>query len=221
MGNMKNIFKSFTINHAYQCTYSVGSYTSYLNWIGVEGDYGFTMNELTQNPVPSSPYNISSVAITEKFAPLIGVNVTLKNDISINAEYRDTRTLNLNTSAGQVVETTSRQVTVGASYKIVDFNKILKLGSRQGGVSNDLSLSLDFSFANNQSLIRRIETAYSQATQGTQTMSINFMASYQLSRRITLNAFFDHQINTPLVSNTAYPTTNSSYGISVNISLAR
>ena len=221
MGNMKKVFKAFTVNHAYQCSYQVGSYTSYLNWVGVEGNYGFTMDELTQSPIPSSPFNISSVSITEKFAPLIGVNMTFTNELSINAEYRDTRTLNLNTSAGQVVETTTKQITIGAGYKIVDFNKIIKIGSKQGGISNDLSLNLDFSFANNQSLIRRIETAYSQATQGTQTMSINFTASYQLSRRITLNAYFDHQINTPLVSNSAYPTTNSNYGISVNISLAR
>ena len=120
-----------------------------------------------------------------------------------------------------MVETTSKQFTIGAGYKIVDFNKIIKIGSKQGGVSNDLSLNLDFAFSNNQSLIRRIETNFTQATQGTQTFSINFMASYQLSRRITLNAFFDHQINTPLVSSSAYPTTNSNYGISVNISLAR
>lgn len=221
MGNMKNVFKAFTISHAYQCTYSVGSYTSYLNWVAVDGNMGFTLNEQTQAPMPSSPFNISTVAITEKFAPLIGVNMTFSNDLSIKTEYRDTRTLNLNTSAGQVVETTSKQLTIGAGYKIVDFNKIIKIGSKQGGVSNDLSLNLDFSFANNQSLIRRIETAYTQATQGTQTLSINFMASYQLSRRVTLNAFFDHQVNTPLVSNSSYPTTNSNYGLSVNISLAR
>ena len=221
MGNMKNIFKAFTVSHAYQCTYSVGSYTSYLNWVGVDGDYGFTINEQTQAPVPSSPFNIASVAITEKFAPLVGLNFTLQNDLTFNAEYRDTRTLNLNASAGQVVETTSKQITFGAGYKIVNFNNIIKIGSRQGGVSNDLSLNLDFSFSNNQSLIRRIETNYTQATQGTQTFSINFMASYQLSKRVTLNAFFDHQVNTPLVSNSSYPTSNSNYGLSVNISLAR
>lgn len=221
MGNLKNIFKSFTISHAYQCTYSVGSYTSYLNWIGIDGEKGFTMDELTQQPIPSSPYNISSVAITEKFAPLIGVSATMKNDLTFNAEYRDSRTLTLNSSAGQIVEATSKQLTIGAGYKIANFNTILKLGSKQGGVSNDLSLNLDFSFSNNQSLIRKIETAFTQATNGTQTMSINFTASYVLSKRITLSAFFDHQVNTPLVSNSSYPTSNSNYGISINMSLAR
>ena len=221
MGNMKKIFKSFTVSHAYQCTYQIGSYDSYLDWQGVSGDFGFTLDAQTNQPVPSSPYNISSVAITEKFAPLVGVKMTFQNDLTVNAEYKDSRTLNLNSSAGQVVETTSQQLTIGAGYKIANFNKILKMGSRQGNVSNDLSLNLDLSYANNSSLIRRIETAYTQATQGTRTFSINFMASYILSKRITLNAFFDHQVNTPLVSNTAYPTTNSNYGVSVNVSLAR
>ncbi|MCH5235794.1 MAG: cell surface protein SprA [Muribaculaceae bacterium] len=221
MGKMSDIFKAFTVNHAYQCTYSVGSYSSFLNWIGISDELGFTMDELTQTPVPSSPYNISSVAITERFAPLIGVNMTFKNDISLNAEYRDSRTLNLNSSAGQIVETTSKQFTIGAGWKIAEFNKVIKIGSKQTGISNDLSLNLDFSFANNQALIRKIETAYTQATTGTQTISINFMASYQLSRRVTLSAFFDHQINNPLVSNSSYPTSNSNYGIAINMSLAR
>ena len=221
LGNMSKFFKAFTVSHAYQCTYSVGNYSSYLNWVGLNSDMGFTMDELTQRPVPSSPYNISSVAITERFAPLIGVNMTLYNDITLNAEYRDSRTLNLNSSAGQVVETTSKQFTIGAGWKIAEFNKIIKIGGKQTGISNDLSLNLDFSLSNNQALIRRIETAYTQATTGTQTFSVNFMASYQLSRRITLSAFFDHQINNPLVSNSSYPTTNSNYGLAVNISLAR
>ncbi len=222
MGNMRKYFKTFTLTHAYQCTYSVGSYSSFMNWVGNgNGDQGFILDEATQMPIPSSPYNIASVAVTEKFAPLIGVKMTLQNDLQINAEYRDARTLNLNTSAGQVVETASRQISVGAGYKIANFNKILKIGSSQGMVSNDLTLNLDVAWSNNQSLIRRIETAFTQATQGTQTFSINFMASYQLSKRITLSAFFDHQTNTPLVSNSSYPTSNSNYGVSVNVSLAR
>ncbi len=221
MGNMKKWFKTFTISHAYQCTYSIGSYGSHLNWIGVDGDCGFILDEQSQMPMPSSPFNITSVAITEKFAPLIGVNMTLHNDLSINCEYRDSRTLTLNTSAGQIVEANSRQFTVGAGFKIANFNKVLKMGSRQGGVNNDLSLNFDLSWATNQALIRKIESAFTQATSGTQTLSLNFTASYVLSKRVTLSAFFDHQVNTPLVSNSSYPTSNSNYGISCNISLAR
>ena len=223
MGNMRNIFKSFSLNHAYQCTYTVGSYSSYLNWISADGgtNLGFTLDELSGRPIPSSPYNISSVAINERFAPLIGVTATLKNDLKVNVEYRDQRTVTLNSSAGQVVEATSRGITIGAGYKIVGFNTVLKMKGSQTGVSNDLTVNADFSFQNNQALIRRIESNYTQPTSGTNTLNINFTASYILSKRLTLSAYFDHQVNSPIVTTSAYPTTNSSYGLSLNLNLAR
>lgn len=220
--NLRNTFKTITLSHAYQCTYSVGSYSSYLNWISADGsDLGFTLDEITGQPIPSSPYNISSVAITERFAPLFGVAVTLRNDLTVNAEYRDQRTLTLNTSAGQVVEATTRGFTFGCGYKIVGFNTVLKMKGSQQGISNDLTINAEVSLQNTQALIRRIETAYTQPTSGTRTFSINFTANYVLSRRLTIGAYFDHQVNTPLVTTSAYPTTNSSYGISFNLNLAR
>ena len=216
-----NIFKSLTLTHAYQCTYSVGSYSSYLNWISADGKLGFTLDELTGRPIPSSPYNISSVAITERFAPLIGASATLKNNMTFNAEFRESRTLTLNSSAGQVVEASQRGITAGFGYKIVGFNSVLKLKGKQQGVSNDLTINADFSYALNQALIRKIENAYTQATSGTRTISFNVTANYILSKRMTLGMYFEHQINTPLVSSSAYPTTNTAFGISFNFSLAR
>lgn len=222
LGNMRRIFKSFTLTHAYQCTYSVGSYGSYLNWVSADGsNIGFTLDELTGMPIPSSPFNITSVAITEKFAPLFGVNVTLQNEIKLNAEYRDSRTLTLNSAAGQVVEATTRGIKVGAGYKIVGFNTFLKMKGSQSGVSNDLTLNLDLGLDNNQALIRRIEGNYTQPTSGTKTFKINFTASYILSKKLTMSAYFDHQTNNPIVTTSAYPTSNTNYGISMNLSLAR
>jgi cell surface protein SprA len=223
IGNLKDVFKSVTLNHTYQCTYSVGSYSGYMNWISADGGetLGFTLDELSGQPIPSSPYNISSVAITEKFAPLIGVSVTLKNDMRFNAEWRDSRTLTLNSSAGQLVEGTQRGLTIGAGYKIVDFASVLKFKGRQTGVSNDLNLQADISYAHSIALIRRIEDTYTQATSGTRNITINLTAQYSLSKRVTLGMFFDHQINTPLVSTSSYPTTNTSYGLTFNLSLAR
>lgn len=222
IGNLRKIFKSFTLSHAYQCTYSVGSYSSYLNWMSANGgDLGFTLDELTGNPIPTSPYNISSVAITEKFAPLLGASVTLKNDMTFSAEYRDARTLTLNTSAGQIVEANQRGMVIGLGYKIVGFNTVLKMKGSGRGISNDLSLNADVNFSETQALIRRIETAYTQATSGTRSVTLNFTASYVMSRRLTLGAFFDHQVNTPIVSSTSYPTTNTSFGFNINLSLAR
>lgn len=222
--NINEKVKSITLTHTYQCTYSVGSYSSYLNWqqaMGQSGELGYILNELTGQPEPSSPYNISSVAITERFAPLIGVTVALKNDMTFGAEWRDQRTLTLNTSAGQVVEATTNGLTLSAGYKIVGFNTFLKLKNTQTGISNDLTLNAEFSWQDTHALIRKIETAYTQATSGTRTLSVNFTANYILSKRFTIGAYFDHQVNTPLVTNSSYPTTDTAYGIILNLSLAR
>ena len=217
----KKRFKTITLTHAYQCTYSVGSFSSYSDWIAIGDGLGFSKSELTQNPYPTSPYNISSVSINEKFAPLIGVSATMKNNVTFNVEYRDSRTLTLNSSAGQLVEALSKSFVIGGGYKIANFNTFLKMRGSQQGVSNDLTMNLDFSLTNSSALIRKIESNLTQATSGSRTLSINFTANYILSKRITVGAYFDHQVNTPLVSSTAYPTTNSSYGISVNLSLTK
>ncbi len=222
IGNLRSIFKALTLNHAYQCTYSVGSYSSYLNWIAADGSrLGFTLDEITGQPIPSSPYNISSVAITERFAPLAGISATLHNNMTINAEYRDARTLTLNTSAGQIVEANQKGITAGLGYKIVGFNTVLKMKGSQQGISNDLTVNADFSYAETTALIRKIENSFTQATSGSRTITLNLAANYILSKRMTLGMYFEHQINTPLVSSTAYPTTNTAFGISFNFSLAR
>ncbi len=222
LGNLRSIFKTLTLSHAYQCTYQVGSYSSFLNWVSIDGGTrGFTLDAITGEPIPSSPYNISSVTLTERFAPLFGVAATLQNNIQVNAEYRDQRTLTLNTSAGQVVEASNRALTIGAGYKIVGFNTFLKMKGSQKGVSNDLTLNLDFSLQNNQALIRRIEENYTQPTSGTRTLGINFTANYILSKKVTVSAYFSHQVNTPIVTTSSYPTTNSAYGLTFNLNLSR
>ena len=215
----KKVFKSFNLNHSYQCVYSVGSYNSYSDWVDIGEGMGFT--EINEMAVPSSPYNISSVTVTEKFAPVIGFTATFVNELSLNVQYERQRTLTLNTSAGQLVEASSSGFTLGGSYKIANFNKVLKLKTQQQNVNNDLTFSLNMKMADNTSLIRKFENNTAQANSGTRTWTMNFTANYVMSKRITLGAYFDYQSNTPLVSTSSYPTTNFNYGLSINMSLVK
>ena len=217
----KKVFKSFAINHAYQCTYSVGQFSSFSDWVTIGNGLGFTQDVLTGGAIPSSPYNISSVTLTEKFAPFLGFTATFFNDMSLNAQYNDQRTLTLNSSAGQLVEAMSKQFSLGLSYKIANFNQVLKLKTKQQNVNNDLTINLNVQMASNTALIRKYETNTAQPTSGTRTWGVNFTANYVVSKRITMGAYFDYQANTPLVSNTSYPTTSSNYGLSINMSLVR
>ena len=218
---VKKYFKSVMLSHQYRCSYSVGSFSSFLNWVESEKDgLGYIRDVLTNNPSPSSPYEISAVSITEGFSPLIGVDATLNNNITARAEYRNTRNLNLNISSYQLVEALSNEFIVGVGYTLTEFNKVLKMKKTQN-FSNDLKVRLDFSYRKMQSLIRKIEDAFTQATSGNIAKTIQFSAEYGLSKSLTLRAFYDLQINEPLVSSASYPTSNSNYGISVRFSLTQ
>ena len=217
----KKLFKSFNLNHNYQCSYNVGSYNSFSDWVTIGNGLGFTKDVLTNGAIPSSPYDISSVTVTEKFAPLIGFTATLYNDLTLNVQYDDQRTLTLNSSAGQLVEASSASFSLGGSYKIANFNNVLKIKSKQQNVNNDLTFNLNVKMSSNTALIRKIESNTAQATNGTRTWTMNFTANYVVSKRITMGAYFDYQTNTPLVSTSSYPTTSSNYGLTINMSLVK
>ncbi|MDR1938991.1 MAG: cell surface protein SprA [Tannerellaceae bacterium] len=214
-------FKNLLLSHQYRCTYAVGAFSSFLNWTGAgEDGLGYIQDVLTGNPSPSSPYSIASVNITEGFSPLVGIDGTLLNNITLRSEYRTTRNLNLNISSFQLVESRSDEIIIGAGYKLTEFNKVLKMKAAQN-FSNDLTVRLDFSYRKMQSLIRKIQELMTQATSGNVSKTIQFSADYGISRSLALRAFYDLQINEPLISSAAYPTSNSSYGISIRFSFSQ
>lgn len=218
---IKKYFKSMMLTHQYRCSYSVGSFSSFLNWVdaGLDG-LGYIREIQTGNPTPSSPYEISAVSITEGFSPLFGVDATLLNNVSGRLEYRTTRNLSLNISSTQLIEALSKEMIIGLGYKLTEFNKVLKMKKTQN-FSNDLTVRLDFSYRKMQSLIRKIQENLTQATSGNIAKTIQFSADYGVSRALTLRAFYDLQINEPLVSSAAFPTSNSNYGVSVRLSLSQ
>ena len=218
---IKQHFKSVMLSHQYVCTYNVGSYNSYSTWVdgGLGDNLGFTQGS-NNLAIPSSPYEISSVSLNESFNPLLGVDATMLNNITIRMDYSTSRNLNLNISSYQVVEALSNKYTIGLGYKFAEFNKILKM-KKTRDFSNDLTVRLDFSYNKMQSLIRKIEDSFTQATSGNIAKTIQFSADYGLSRALTLRAFYDLQINEPLISNASYPTSNSNYGVALRFSLAQ
>lgn len=212
-------FKSMMLNHQYRCSYNVGSYSSYMNWVDAGNGFGF-MESVSGTPTPSSLYDISSVSLTESFSPLLGVDAVMLNNVTGRIEYRTTRNLSLNIPSTQIVESLSNEIIVGVGYKLTEFNKMLRMKKTQN-FSNDLTLRLDFSYRRMQSLIRKIQEELTQATSGNIAKTISFSADYGLSRALTVRAFYDLQINNPLVSSASFPTSNSNYGFSLRFSLAQ
>ncbi len=121
---VRDHLKSVTLTHAYKSIYAVGAYNSFSSWIetmGSGGAMGYALNATTGVYQPSSMYDISTVSINESFSPLLGLNVTLNNNMTVKAEYKTTRVMNLSMTSAQLNETGSKDFVIGWGYKINDF----------------------------------------------------------------------------------------------------
>ena len=221
---VKENFKSVSLTHAYTCKYSIGSYTSFSTWVSAnnsDNSLGFIRDVQTENPLPSSAYDISSVSLTEQFSPLIGLNMTMKNSITAKAEYRKQRNLALNVSSAQMVEGATDEFVIGLGYTIKEFDLILKLKSnKQKKIKNDLKVSADVSYKDVKSILRKIEENVAQASSGNKVWSIKIMADYVLSSKINLQFFYDRQSTIPLISS-SFPVATDNFGVNIKLMLTR
>ena len=236
---IRDHFKSVNINHGYKSIYAIGSYSTFNTYHEYMDGRGFINDAATGNPIPSSRYNISMVSINEAFSPLLGVDVTLHNELTCKVEYRKTRVLNLSMTSVQINETMSNDWVVGLGYRINNFNPFgpkkkhikKKPSETQGKNSSSnkknnrssfnsaLNLRLDFSYRKQAAISRDISSMMSSASSGNTAMKLSFMADYSLSKVLTMSFYYDRQTNTPLLSSNSYPTTTSDFGLSVKFSL--
>ena len=237
-------FKSINIVHSYKSVFAVGSYNSYSTFQEYMNGLGFVSDAATGNPSPSSMFNISQVSINESFSPLLGMDVTFNNNMTVKAEYRQTRVLNLSMTSVQLNEALSKDWVIGMGYRINNFDVFgwgakasrskSKGGNKnaanknasttktvQNGTNHDLNLRLDFSFRKQAAIVRDIASMVSSASSGNNALKLSFSADYTFSKLLTMSFYYDRQTNTPLLSSSSYPTTTQDFGLSIKFSLTR
>ena len=237
-------FKSVNINHSYKSVFAVGSYNSYSTFQEYMNGLGFVSDATTGNSSPSSMFNISQVSINESFSPLLGMDVTFNNNMTVKAEYRQTRVLNLSMTSVQLNEALSKDWVIGMGYRINNFDVFgwgakasrskSKGGNKnaanknasttktvQNGTNHDLNLRLDFSFRKQAAIVRDIASMVSSASSGNNALKLSFSADYTFSKLLTMSFYYDRQTNTPLLSSSSYPTTTQDFGLSIKFSLTR
>src|SRR5690606_6448875 len=92
------IFTSVNIIHGYRSHYTINNYQSLVRNELVDG-YA-SVRDRNDNFLPT--FQFMQVSIQEEFLPLIGVDVRFKNNVSMNAEYRKSRMLNLSLQNSQL-----------------------------------------------------------------------------------------------------------------------
>lgn len=94
-------------------------------------------------------------------------------------------------------------------------------GGSSDGFAHSLNMRLDISLREQSALQRNILTTISQATSGNSAIQISFSADYAVSRFFTISAYYERQMNRPLLTSSAFPTTVQDFGLNLKFQLAR
>lgn len=211
----KKVFNSVNLTHSYRATYNVNSFQRNASY--VDAEYPIT-RDVSGNFVPRR--EIMQVSISEQFGPLIGVDVTWKNNIQTRAEFRRDRNVSLTYAGVQITEVKGNEIVLGFGYRIPKFKLPFGIGSGRGMGQNSLNLTADFSARRNVTVVRRILEGVNQPTAGLNVYSIKGAADYAVSQRLNMRLFYEQTINTPVIS-TSFPTSNVLTGIEVRFSLSQ
>lgn len=214
---MEKVFQSFSLQHAYTATYTVGNYTTNPNYHTDNDGHSNTKNALG-NYIPEREF--SQISMTQSFSPLIGLDMTFKNSLLLKAEYKQSRNISLSFTNNQITETTSAEFVFSGGYRFKDIKIGFVFSGMKRQVVSDLNLTAGFGFKKNRTVLRKIEENINQISAGMVTMTINVAADYQISSRVGLKFYYDQVINRPEMSN-QYDNMNFETGISVRLMLTQ
>ncbi|GAB1308142.1 cell surface protein SprA [Urechidicola sp. KH5] len=209
----KKNFQSFTVSHGYRSLYSINNYSN--NLLYNENDpYGET--DIAGNYFNEQLY--SAVNVIEEFSPLVKVDFKMRNSLSLKAEIRKDRMLNLNFNNNTLTEIEGQEFIVGAGYRFKNVKLRFKFDQKNQTVNGDVNLRLDFSLRDNLTLIRDIDEDNEQVTGGQKLFSLKFLADYALSRNLTASFYYDQNSSRYAIS-TSFPRNSFNTGIMVQYNL--
>ncbi|MFT5600351.1 MAG: cell surface protein SprA [Flavobacteriales bacterium] len=207
---IKKYVKRISFSHAYRANMNIAGFTTNLNYKDGAASVDLNGNVIQQR-------QILQVSMMEQFSPLLGVDLTLKNDIKAKFEFKKDRTISLGLANNQITEIKGTEITFGTGYTWKDLNLGLKFQGKPIE-ANDLVIRFDMSIRDNKTIIRKIVEEQNQATAGQKIISIKFSASYELSDKLSARLYFDRVVNNPFIS-TSYPTANTAGGIALRFQL--
>jgi cell surface protein SprA len=239
---LKDIFSNVRITHGYKNSLSVNSFESDLSYTDYDtatmqiiGQKNFrNLDTISRNYY--SRYLLPSIIIEESFAPLIGIDVKMKNDMNFNFSWSKKRGLAMGFISYELAETRSTTIDFGFDWKMKNvrlgflpgFNNAANKKKSSGKKAedktsakkgNDLDILFDLSFSDNLTLNHLLDQdAEARATRGSKDISISPAIRYDVNKNVNLRFFVDFRRQQPYVSN-AYPVVTTEGGVTVRISL--
>ncbi len=208
-------FSKFDILHGYTATYtatgiqsSIDYFNSLVNKVS-DPDSAFDVNNDYINP-----FTFAQVGYVESFAPLIGVDVTMRNNMQFGLQYNRNRMMVLGLVNHTLTEDSNSEYVVRLGYIIRNF----RLGTaniRRGGrgKGSDLNIRGDISLRDSKTSIMNILLNDSQVTGGQRLLNIKLSADYNVSENLNLRVFYEQMTSKYKIS-TAFPLSTIRAGIS-------
>ena len=242
---LSDAFSSLTLSHAYTSNYSVSNYTNSLQY----SDNLELSNRTTSYPLASEAedrevldengdqtvinafvptYVVQQVTITERFAPLIGLNVRTKGQLSGRISYDRERSLALNLSNAQVTELTSQAITVNLGFVKKGFKLPFRVQGRTVSLKNDLTFNMAVAFKDTETVQRKLpgpgpnpgEREDNTVTNGNLNFQVRPTVDYRASERLNVQLYFSRTVNEPKITN-SFRRTTSEFGTQVRFNLAQ
>jgi cell surface protein SprA len=220
----KEVFTSVNLIHSYSATYSVSNYTNslfYENYIDLNYPIENTLPAVRENEngdlVPV--FVISQVLITERFAPLIGLNVRTKSRLTARVEYKIERNLALNMSNAQVTELKSNDFVIDIGYTKNKLKLPFKFRGETLVLDNDIQFRLNFTIRDTKTLQRKIDEI-NTITQGNINFQLRPTIQYTVNQRLNVTLYYERNINEPLISS-SFKRATTSFGAQIRFSLTQ
>jgi len=221
---LNEYFSSINLTHNYISTYKVSNFSNALIYQeGLE-----LYNTLQQLPMASMTDEfgayipimiLNQVVISERFAPLIGVDLLTKDRMNISFEYNTERNIGLNFSNAQVTEQNSQDFRFDLGYTKAGVKVPFKIQGRQEVLNNDLTIRVSTRIVDTNTIQRKIE-GVNTLTNGNLNVQIRPSIGYVVNQKLNIQFYFDRTISDPKVS-TAYRRSSTSFGGQLTFNLSQ
>lgn len=204
-------FTKFDILHSYTATYTATGVQSNIDYFNSLNDVNSSQRDVNNNFI--NPYTFSQVGYTEAFSPLIGVDVTMRNNMQFGLQYNKIRTLILGLVNHSLTEDANTEYVVRLGYIVRNFR--LGTNNQRGARAkgSDLNIRGDISLRDSRTSIMNILLNDSQVTGGQRLMNIKLSADYNVSENLNLRLFYEQMTSKYKIS-TAFPLSTIRAGIS-------
>jgi cell surface protein SprA len=204
----KKNFKRFSLQHNYRASYTINQYRSNFDYDktpgGVDASGNFFNNTI-----------MSNVNLVEQFSPLIRMDFELKSALKILTEIKKDRALSMSFDNNLLTEVRGIEYVVGVGYRFKDVIFSSRLAENSSGIiKGDINMKADFSYRNNQTIVRYLDYDNNQLAGGQNIWSLRVTADYSFSKNLTAIFYYDHSFSEAVIS-TSFPLTNIRSGFTL------